>query len=206
MKEIWKDAPGLEDVYKVSNLGNVMSISYMHTGKPKILKPKVRGNYLAIHRRSFGVDVPIHRLVAMAFLPNPNNLPCVNHKDEDKHNNFVWVNDDGTVDCEKSNLEWCDRQYNNTYGNRINKMIATRKIVKTHWGKVSQFTTSGEYVATFDNMKCASITTGINRSCINKCARGKQKTAGGFKWVYEETEHPVLLNYDECDTTNDEVE
>ena len=63
----------------------------------------------------------LHRLVAIHFLENPYNLPEVNHKDECKTNNMVWVNEDGSIDYNKSNLEWCSREYNNRYGNRLKK-------------------------------------------------------------------------------------
>lgn len=65
-------------------------------------------------------------MVAQAFLPNPNNLPSVNHKDENKLNNSVWVNEDGSIDFEKSNLEWCDDKYNSNYGNRCENYRKTR--------------------------------------------------------------------------------
>ena len=63
----------------------------------------------------------IHRLVAEAFLQNLNNLPQVNHKDENKANNFVWVNEDGSVDLEKSNLEWCTNDYNIHFGTALKR-------------------------------------------------------------------------------------
>ena len=175
MEEIWKAAPGYEDLYLVSNFGNIMSISYKHTGVPKILKPKKRGAYLSIHRNSNGGDIAIHRLVALAFVPNPNNLPCVNHINEDKHDNRA---------C---NLEWCSTQYNNTYGNRINKMVHTRRgrTSRTHFGDIMQFTIGGELVSIFCSTVAASKKTGIDRSSINRCALGQAKTAGGYKWVYE---------------------
>lgn len=205
--EIWKPAPGCDDLYLISNHGRVMSLDYKHTGIHKIIKPRKRGRYLSFHRNNRGKDIPIHRLVALAFIPNPNNLPCVNHKDENKRNNFVWVNEDGSVDLEKSNLEWCDHQYNNTYGNRLNKMADTRKnrTAKSHFGIVFQYTISGELVATFKSTVTASKATGIERSSINRCALGQQKTAGGYKWGYERTEHPNLLNYEHSDTTKDKV-
>lgn len=69
----------------------------------------------------------VARLVAAAFIPNPNNYPCVNHKDENRLNNFVWVNEDGTVDPEKSNLEWCTVEYNCNYGNHNKHISETQK-------------------------------------------------------------------------------
>ena len=174
MEEIWKPVVGHEDMYRVSNLGRVMSINYRHTGKPHILTPKKRCGYMAIHRRSNGGDIAIHRLVAEAFIANPDNLPCVNHINEDKCDNRA---------C---NLEWCTHQYNNTYGNRLIKMANTRKSskTKTHKGDIYQYSITGEYIATFTSTISASAETGIERSSINKCALGQTKTAGGYKWSY----------------------
>lgn len=196
MKEIWKPAPGYEDLYLVSNLGNIMSLDYRHSGKQKNLKPRKSGKYLSIHRNNRGRHVAIHRLVALAFIPNPNNLPFVNHINEDKHDNRA---------C---NLEWCDSRYNNTYGNRLNKMAKTRKerTERSHFGNVMQYTLNGELISTFCSTVAASKATGIERSSINRCALGQFKTAGGYKWVYDKPEHSSLLDYGQSNTTNDEVE
>ena len=116
MLEIFKDIKGYEGLYQVSNLGNVKSLNYNHTGKERILKPGLVKEYLKVSLcknnkiRMFSV----HRLVAEIFLPNPDNLPCVNHKDENKQNNCV------------DNLEWCTYKYNANYGNR-NKKISIKK-------------------------------------------------------------------------------
>lgn len=73
------------------------------------------------------ISSTIHRLVMKAFVPNPFNLPQVNHKDEVKTNNFIFVNPDGTVDQEKSNLEWCDNKYNCNYGSHKEKISKANK-------------------------------------------------------------------------------
>ena len=101
-KEEFRDIPGYEGLYEVSNLGRVRR-------NGRILKPlKHRDGYLKIDLNKQGIrkGVYIHRLVGLAFIPNPDNLPCINHKDEDKTNNTV------------KNLEWCTREYNNNYGTR----------------------------------------------------------------------------------------
>lgn len=177
MKEIWRKAAGYEDLYMVSNLGRVMSMDYRHTGKPKILKPiEQKGGYMSIHRKSHGKRIAIHRLVAETFIPNPKHLPCVNHINEDKQDNSV------------ENLEWCDHFYNNTYGDRIKKMIKTREgraEWKTEFRYVVQCSKDGEVIAKFPSCTAAGRAIGIDRTGINNCALGKQKTAGGYKWFYE---------------------
>lgn len=108
MKEIFKDIEGYEN-YQISNLGNVKSLGNDKTRKEKILKPakNIKNNYLyvVLHKEGKQKNYLVHRLVAQAFIENPNNLPEVNHRDEDKANNNV------------SNLEFCDRQYNIDYSN-----------------------------------------------------------------------------------------
>ena len=122
--EIFKDIEGYPGC-QISNLGRVKSFRLKN---PKILKTKENNSgYVMV---TLCTDKQycklIHRLMCIAFLPNPDNLPCVNHKDENKHNNFIYINDDYSVDMEKSNLEWCSVQYNNTYNGR-NIIINGRK-------------------------------------------------------------------------------
>ena len=108
--EIWKDIEGYEGYYQVSNFGNVRSVDRVieysdgvkRLRKGRILKPyKNRDGYLTcdLRKNSKHKISKIHRLVSEAFIPNPSNLPEVNHKDEDKTNNCV------------DNLEWCTRSY-----------------------------------------------------------------------------------------------
>ena len=113
MLEIWKTAiyhgEIYEGLYKVSNLGKILSLNYRNTGKSELLNigenPK---GYLKVTLSKNGETktCSVHRIVAETFLPNPENLHQVNHKDEDKTNNFVFLNEDGSVDKEKSNIEW----------------------------------------------------------------------------------------------------
>lgn len=114
--ERFKNIEGYEGLYQVSNLGNVKSLNY---GKERILKPIKNGKgYLQVILCKNGKHkmYQVHRLVATVFLPNPNNLPCVNHKDENSLNNCLY------------NLEWCTYSYNNSYGTKNQRTISTRRI------------------------------------------------------------------------------
>ena len=106
MNEIWKDIDGYEGLYKVSNLGRIKSLGNDKNRKEKILKTgKNKFGYLHVILCKEGkvTTFRVQRLVANAFIPNPENKPEVNHIDENKENNCVW------------NLEWCTHQYNNEY-------------------------------------------------------------------------------------------
>ena len=111
--EIWKPVIGYYGLYEVSNFGRVKSINYNKTGKERLMKQVVnkQGYYqVTLHKNGSMAAKKVHRLVAEAFIPNPNNLPCVNHKNEDKTDNRV------------ENLEWCSIEYNNRYGMRGKKI------------------------------------------------------------------------------------
>lgn len=178
MIEIWKNIKNYEGLYQASNLGRIKSlpktISYWngftkitYTIPEKILSQHKRGGYLAIgltkdHKQS---TFSVHRLIAKTFIDNPNNLPCVNHKDENKYNNCV------------NNLEWCDYKYNNLYGTRTKRTCKPVKCIET--GTI--------YNSTVQAGKC----TGINRVNITDCCNEKRHTAGGYHWKYinkEETD------------------
>ena len=115
--EEWKDIKGYEGKYQISNKGRVKSLNYKRTGKEKILKlsSDINGyKKITLCKNSKQKTYLIHKLVAEAFLPNPDNLPVVNHKDENKLNNNV------------ENLEWCTQAYNVNYSHNNCK---SRKII-----------------------------------------------------------------------------
>lgn len=130
MQEIWKDIKGYEGLYQVSNLGRIRSTDKIvkrgkngdYFRKGIILKPqKSKNGYLVCKLSKNGIcpSKNIHRLVAEAFIDNPNNYPCINHKDENKQNNIV------------DNLEYCSYEYNNNYGTkkeRIKEKLTGRKL------------------------------------------------------------------------------
>ena len=114
MDEIWKDIEGYEGLYQVSNLGRVKSLNYKRSGREKILKPdksKTGYLYLCLYKNNKRNHCRIHRLVANAFIENPNNYPYINHIDECKSNNNI------------SNLEWCSPKYNINHGTCIKRRV-----------------------------------------------------------------------------------
>ena len=173
MEEIWRDIKGYEGLYQVSNLGNVKSLHYNKTKIPKLLRIYKNSNndsgyYLtSLNKNGIRKNFFIHRLVAEAFISNPNNLPCVNHIDEDKSNNKV------------DNLEWCSYKYNVNYGT-----CKTRSSLKRS-KPVIQYTKEGEFVKEWRSIKEAETSIGI-RCGISKCLSGKHKTSGGFVWKLKE--------------------
>jgi len=169
MSEAWADIKGYEGLYQVSTLGRIKSLPRRGTySKAHILKVSGDGNgYLQVGlcKNSSYKGYKVHRLVAQAFIPNPDNLPEVNHKDENKSN------------CQVSNLEWCDRAYNVNYGNRTNK---TKK-------PVIQLTKSGEILATYESLSKVKEALKIsNISNISEVCKGKRKTAYGYRWRFRE--------------------
>lgn len=182
--ENWKDIKGYEGFYQVSDCGNVRSLArdvyrqdgtFHHHLKEKILVPSLNSKgYVKVHLYKNGKRkvMTIHRLVAMAFLPNPENKPMVNHKDENPLNNFV------------ENLEWCSAQYNANYGTRNERIAKNHKNVKLGNHPRAKQVFCVELNKTFDCAKRAQEELGIWKSAIAKVCKGKAETAGGFHWRY----------------------
>ena len=167
MKEIWKDKKDYEGHYQVSNWGRVKSIKF---GKEIILKQhiNIKGGYyyVCLLKNGKHKNYYAHRLVAEAFLPNPNNYKEVNHKDECKTNNVV------------SNLEWCDRKYNHNYGT-INERIS-----QSQSKPVLQYDLEGNFIKEWKStMECCR--NGYNQGAVAACCQGKRKTHKGFIWKYK---------------------
>lgn len=160
LDEVWLPIKDFEHLYEVSNLGRVRSIGTYNTCKRGIMNPMIDSDgYLHVRLYDNGItkDVSIHRLVAIAFTPNPNNYKYVNHKDEDRKNNHV------------SNLEWCTNSYN---------------LIYSRGKKVAQYTLSGELVTIFNGIAEASRKYNIPTTNISKCCKGKRHYAGKFIWKY----------------------
>ena len=190
IKEIWKTAiykgEIYEGLYKVSNLGRILSLDYRHTGKPGLMNPSEgKDGYLTVNlwKNRKRKLCKVHRLVTQTFLPNPENLPQVNHKDEDKTNNFVFLNEDGSVDKEKSNLEWKNPKDNCNHGTR-NERIAKANTNGKKSKKVLQLSLSGELIREWPSAaECER--NGFDHGAVWRCCNGKQKSAYGFLWMYK---------------------
>lgn len=175
MSEIWLPVKGYEGLYEVSNLGNVRSLNFGRTGQIKLKKPREIRRYLSVNLWKDGEikTCRVHRLVAEAFIPNQNNLPQVNHKDENKKNNCV------------ENLEWCDSSYNINYGERNVKV--GKKLKNGPCSKpVLQYTKTGELVREWESTREAGR-NGFDQSAVQKCCRGntKLKSYKGYIWKYK---------------------
>ena len=192
MIEIWKtavyDGEIYEGLYKVSNLGRILSLNYQNTGKPGLMNPFDNGDgYFRVGLSKNGKTKKclVHRLIAQAFLENPDNKPCINHKiegDEGKKINMVIFNEDGTINKEKTTIEWVTYEENNNYATRNERAGKTNTNGKCS-KRVLQFTLDGEFVREWPSLQ-ECTRNGFNHSAVCRCCQGKQKSAYGFKWCY----------------------
>lgn len=160
--EIYKDIEGYEQLYQISNYGNVKSLKY---NKEKILKPaKLKNGYLQVTlcKEEKRKQHYIHRLVGEAFIDNPNNYKQVNHKDENPANNNV------------SNLEWCTNEYNINYGTRTEK--TSKKVMCIETGVVYPSASEVQRQLGFAQTNISSVCNGIRNTC------------GGFHWSFLDQE------------------
>ena len=181
--EQWRDIKGYEGLYKVSNNGKIYS--YYRGGKMMKDAYTVDG-YKHINLRKEGKQkcFLIHRIVALAFIPNPQNLPFVNHKDECKTNNFVCIEKDGSVNLDNSNLEWCTKKYNNNYGT-VKQRSRTSHLNHKALSKPVLCFMEDVFVKEYPSMQEAERQTGIHQANISKCCNGIRKFAGGYIWKYK---------------------
>lgn len=183
-KEVWKDILGYEGKYQISNMGRVKSLSReqyngwnYYMSKEMILKniPDVYG-YLTVGLYDSTKTPPrktfkIHRLVAQAFIPNHNNHPQINHKNE--------VKDDNRVE----NLEWCTNLYNHHYGTAKQRISDKTRNHKNTSKPVLQLSFDGKIINEWKSTQDAHR-SGFQQSCISRCCNGTQKSHNGFKWRF----------------------
>ena len=193
IKEIWKtaiyDGEVYEGLYRVSNLGRILSLNYNGTGKAKLMTPvENKGGYFQVGFWKNGEykTCLVHRLVAETFLENPENKPYINHKierDEGKKINIVIFNEDGTIDKERTTIEWVTPKENNDYGTR-NERIAKANTNGIRSKPVIQLTLDGEFVREYPSTNECSR-NGFDQSNVVNCCNGKRKTHKGFRFMYK---------------------
>lgn len=167
--EIWKDIEGYEGLYQISSEGRVKSLGNDKTRKEKILKgikDKYGYLYVNLYKNRKLKNLLVHRLVAEAFIDNPDNLPQVNHIQENRKD----------LNC-VDNLEWCDAKYNINYGTRNERVTKSLSI------PILQFSKTGEFIRKWESATEAERELGIVN--IFKCLKGKRKSVGGYVWRYE---------------------
>lgn len=174
--------------YMVSDKGNIKSLNYHNTKEERILKQQINRNgynIIRINVNKVKKTLYTHQLVAQAFVENPDNLPIINHKDENKQNNCA------------SNLEYCTKQYNDNYGTRnqrLSKTLKGKKKTETHNIKqhneikkpIVQYDKNNKLIGIYESAKQASELLGINKTHISNVCRGKRNFCGGFRWVFLE--------------------
>lgn len=186
IEEIWKDIIDYEGYYQVSNLGRIKSLHRIVIDKnnhTKTIKEHyMTGNdngkgYLTVllKKDSKGVRKYIHRLVAQAFLPNPDNLPEVNHKDENPYNNIV------------TNLEWIDYLGNRIYGSRLERLSNSNTIHTP----ILQYDLDFNFIAEYKNGSQAAKELGFENQnmAIYKCANKQANSGLGYIWRYKDDEN-----------------
>ena len=160
MTEVWLPVVGYEEYYLVNQFGDILSLRTNKLRKPVLNKSNGYLYVILCGKRK--ITAPIHRIVASAFLKNEHNFNVVNHKDENKLNNFV------------DNLEWCTQAYNNKYNNKDQR--SCKKVV-------SKNIITGEEII-WPSARNACENGLANYKNISACCRGLRKSAGGFTWRY----------------------
>lgn len=191
MNEIWKDIEGYNGLYQISNLGRVKSLGRRGKGcslEDRILKHNInRNGYHLVNLKDTNHVAKwftVHRLVALHFIPNPDNLPTINHKDENPSNNCI------------NNLEWCTTEYNNSYGTVIERQSNNKKGQSNEWlyKPILQYSLEGEFIAEFDSTTQAAQFLApvlgkdiekIKKAINNQLRKYPDGKSCGFNWRYK---------------------
>lgn len=191
MEEIWKDIQGYEGLYQVSNLGRVKSLGRSGKGcslEDRVLKPMINDDgYELVNLKSSNHIAKwhsVHRLVAIHFIPNPNDYKEINHKDEIKNNNTV------------SNLEWCTRKYNVGYGTVKERQSINKRGQSNSWlnKPVLQYSLDGKFIAEYNSTTQAAkeLSQTLNKDWekIKKAINNQLRIypngkSYGYKWRYK---------------------
>ena len=177
--EIWKDIEGYEGLYQVSNRGRVKSLSRKVTNamfsiNEHFVKVVDNGNgykSVSLWKDNKGKHFYVHRLVALAFVPNYNGYKYINHKDEDKSNNDV------------SNLEWCTAKYNCNYGNHTKKLKKSY-ILNGNNRPIDVYDMKGTFLKTFDCSNDVCRELNIGRRALYSVCQGVVKSSKGYRFAF----------------------
>lgn len=179
--EEWRDVPGYEGFYMVSNLGRIKSIrNYHRNDGDKILSPWNKDGYpvVSLSKDNRVRKVLVRRLVAMAFLYNPDGLKEVDHINGIRS------------DCKADNLRWCTHKQNNNYVlhkailRAANPWRDCESSCHPRAKEIEQLTKSGSVVRRWGCAKDAAIALGLSRSLISQCCTGKRNSGGGYRWRF----------------------
>lgn len=192
MSEVWKPIKGYEGIYEVSSYGRVRSLArsislrnqhgeYARVEKGRIMAQKLQNTdrlqvslRKVVNGKRLRKTFYVHRLVAQAFIPNPDGLETVNHKNEDHHDNRV------------ENLEWMTKADNNKYGTHCERCGKSQRM------SVEMLTDDGEHVAYFESMSEAAEKSGCPLSSIHRCCYGRQESTNGYQFRFT-TEYRKLI-------------
>jgi hypothetical protein len=179
-KYVWEPIAGFEGNYKICLEGLVKSVERIdclgRRHPEQIMKPKHNNRgyaQISLYRNGKRHYFLLHRLVAEHFIPNPDNLPQVNHKDENKDNNH------------SGNLEWCTNLYNRRYGTGYMRSVEKHDYSMIGRGNrkpVNQYSKNGELICKWDAIVLAEKATGIPARSIRRCFQHRKNIAGGYRW------------------------